>query len=518
MKDESSTEPAGAKAPGFARRWKFQGKLHLNALLHFFVIAVLLAALNWLFARSDPGWLNLNPSPWILLSFYLGFRFGISWGIGSGLLVVLFRIWMSKLHPEPDSLWPAITGGQTYLLWGVVLAGGAGGFFRAMIRRNEYRQDLRLNDSLSLNKKLKNQIALLKHNEQDLSAALVAQNLETSGFVLGLRDVIDQHAENERDAAFLSLLRDLCGVRSAALYFSARGGRGIRVAQLKSDGAFPESIDKTPMMEQAEETGKIVTQRWFWEPYEPRASGGYDDYFLAVTAHASRRDFRVLIISRMDFEQIHWENFWKIESAFHWYESARASESGGSAVPPLETVSAEPQPQSLPDPEGSSEPAPQPEPVSVAASDAAGAAASSLPASGEAPLGQQPHHQVESPAATAKPILDAPGFKVRLGQCRQIEEQMGLEHRLVVFVPGEGESQERCNAFAESLSVTMSPSDDLARIPAEGGRFVYGLLTAAPTSEAAEQHAGNLLQDLPDLDLRFFVLRLNDEALSAFVN
>ena len=191
----------------------------------------MLAALNWLFARADPGWTRLNPSPWIILSFYLGFRFGISWGIGSGLFLVVARIWLTKAGlSEGETL--EISGLQVYLLWGVVLAGAIGGFFRAVISRKEYQKDTALHDSLSSNHNLKNQIALLKHNEQDLSSALVAQNIESSGLVLGLQDVIDQNTETEQDLAFLTLIKNLCGVKSAAIYYITRGGRGLRVARI----------------------------------------------------------------------------------------------------------------------------------------------------------------------------------------------------------------------------------------------------------------------------------------------
>ncbi|MDF1814952.1 MAG: hypothetical protein P1V20_22300 [Verrucomicrobiales bacterium] len=474
---------------------KLQVKGQLTALLHFFVISVMLAALNWLFAKSDPGWLELNPSPWVILPFYLGFRFGFFWGVGSGFLLVIVRIWLEGLQvAEGETI--NFTGSEHFLLWGAVLMGAIGGFTRGVIGRRETQKEILLEDSLTLNRNLKNQVALLKHNEQDISAVLVSQGLEPSGLVLSLHDVIDQYAAADRDEAFLNLLRDRCGVNSAAIYFSARNGRGVRVAQLRSDNAFPESIDQTPMFEHAERTGKIVTQRWFWEPFEPNASGGYDDFFLAVVAHPKDKDFRVLVISRMDFEQIHWENFWKIESAFRWFENSMNSKT------PLEFQIEQPKSQS---------------PIEETREEIIKEESPEAPIENELSDGSV-DTAAAIPPAPKKEILDPPAFKKRLAQCRLIEEQMGLEHRLVIFVPGETESAERCEAFAQSLSAIMPEADDLALIPSDGGRFVYGLITAASSSEIAEAHAGELLSKLPDLDLRFFVLHLNDHALSAFEN
>ncbi len=466
----------------------------MSALLHFFVTALMLAALNWLFSKSDPGWLKLNPSPWVLLPFYLGFRFGFLWGTGSGLVLVIFRVWLATfLTAEGESV--HFSGSEYFLFWGAVFMGAVGGFAKGVISRRETQKDILLANSRASNESLKNLVALLKHNEQDLSAALVSQGLSTSGLVLSLQDVIDQHTASDRDEAFLNLLRDRCGVNSAAIYLSARSGRGVRVAQLGSDNAFPDLIEKTPMFDHAERTGKIVTQKWFWEPFEPNATGGYDDYFLAIVAHPKGKDFRDLVISRMNFEQIHWENFWKIESAFRWYENSLNSKMPidfSLTHRPLHHAIDETREENR-HADSSLSLAPQSDPEIVVTK--------------SVPLERKP-----------KPILDAPGFKQRLKQCRHIEEQMGLENRLVIFVPGEGESPERCENFAQSLSATMPSSDDLAIIPSEGGRFVYGLLTAAATSEDAEQHATSLLAELPDLDLRFFVLNLNDPALSAFEN
>lgn len=473
---------------------RFDFSEQIRALTHLVVISLVLASLNWIFAKSDPGWLKLNPSPWIILPFYMGFRFRFLWGLAAGLLLLVVRVWIRHSNTlEGDRL--GFSGAEHFLLWGAVLMGVTGGFLKNLIRRKEEQKQELLETSLESNESLKQTVALLKHNEQDLSSTLVSQGLESSGLALNLQEVINHSAKLDQDDAFLNLLRDRCGVKSAAIYFSARGGRAIRVAQLRSDSAFPESIDKTPMFEHAERTGKIVTQRWFWEPIEPNATGGFDDYYLAVVAHPRDRDFRVLVISRMDFEQIHWENFWKIESAFRWFENSVNAKSDKVLLSPLDgDAKGEKSREKIINDE-----------IADNASD-------------EPLVVEEEMAEFEEAIREPRPILDASSFKRRLDQCRQIEEQMGLEHRLVIFVPGESESTERCEAFAHSLSVTIPPSDDLALIPSDGGRFVYGLITAAPTTEKAEEHAGSLLAGAPELDLRFFVLQLNDKALSAFAN
>ena len=520
MIDETINEPI--RAPSIPRWFNFRLRrnIHITALVHFLVATMALAALNWILARNDPGWLKINPSPWVFLPLYMGFTRGYIWGVGAGLFLIIVRVWLKDIEV-------AFTGSDYFLMWSTVMMGGIGGLVRGIVWRKQFQAEMQLQQARASCKELQSQVALLKHNEQDLSLSLVASGLEPSGIVFGLQGVVDQFEGTERDEAFLHLIRDYCGVGSAAIYLS-RGGRCIRAAQLHNDVALPDTLDKTPMMEQTERTGKIATQRWFWEPYVQGDSGGYDDHYLAAIAHQSNRDVRILVVTRMDFDQVNWENFWKLESAFRWFEAH-----SGSGISPDPPAVEEPPPEQPPvaetnipsAPVEAQPPAPVsvPEPTPLTPAPAPEMAAVShhpepqpapVPVETAPPIEQNPVHA----EAVAKPILDPPQFRLRLGQCRQIQEQMGLEHRLVVFVPGETESLERCEEFAHALSSTMPPSDDLAVIPSDGGRIVYGLLTAAPTSEAAEAHAGSLLAKLPELDLRFFVLRLNDKALSAFEN
>ena len=61
------------------------GRPWLDAL----TVGGLLALLNLLTARSDPGWLAVNPSPWLLLPLLTGARYGFRWGFLSGATVSL---------------------------------------------------------------------------------------------------------------------------------------------------------------------------------------------------------------------------------------------------------------------------------------------------------------------------------------------------------------------------------------------------------------------------------------------
>src|SRR5678815_4472067 len=71
------------------------------AALDAIVLAVILVALNFWIAPTDPGWLNVNPSPYLLLPILIGSRFGFLPGIGAGVLsvtiIVAGQCWLKKV-------------------------------------------------------------------------------------------------------------------------------------------------------------------------------------------------------------------------------------------------------------------------------------------------------------------------------------------------------------------------------------------------------------------------------------
>ena len=142
MSNETADETEIIKQPYRPPRWVrrlqarlglvgFNWKRHLQALAHFLVIALAFLALNWLFSPEDPGWLKLNPSPWVLVPLYLGFQFGFVWGVATGILQVAARLTIAQMTHIQE----VFGGSEQFLLWSMVLTGALGGFVRGVLNR-----------------------------------------------------------------------------------------------------------------------------------------------------------------------------------------------------------------------------------------------------------------------------------------------------------------------------------------------------------------------------------------------
>jgi hypothetical protein len=61
-----------------------RGPSVIRTLLDTVVIGGVLTAINWLTGRADPGWMLLNPTPWLLLPLLVGARYGLWAGTMAG--------------------------------------------------------------------------------------------------------------------------------------------------------------------------------------------------------------------------------------------------------------------------------------------------------------------------------------------------------------------------------------------------------------------------------------------------
>ena len=107
------------------------------AALDAMVLAAILASLNFWLAPTDPGWLNVNPSPYLLLPILIGGRFGFLPGTGAGVLAVAIIVagqcWLKKVDPASS------LSSERYVYTCLVLIGGICGelqhFFDGKLKR-----------------------------------------------------------------------------------------------------------------------------------------------------------------------------------------------------------------------------------------------------------------------------------------------------------------------------------------------------------------------------------------------
>ena len=202
------------------------------------VLAALLAGLNAWLDAGDPGWSELNPSPWLALPLVLGLRYGLVPGVTTGLLsAVGIGLWIAQ-HAE-HSL-PRVFDDQGYLLVCIVLAGLVGG----EAHRRLGGRGKQLNEE---NHRLAADVDRLRA-EVDLGheyrSRLQRQLTLWQAPLAGLDEALRQSVSLEEEAFgphLLQMLYQSCQVVSSAIY-RVEGQRLVRWCSLHPVAALPEQL------------------------------------------------------------------------------------------------------------------------------------------------------------------------------------------------------------------------------------------------------------------------------------
>lgn len=289
----------------------------------WFVAAVaVLLGVNWILSPKDPGWLGINPSPWLLVPVWLGFRHGYGSGALSGLFVS--ALVLGGQHWLGDGKLLALLGeGMAYSLWCFPLVGVLGAFVKGRHDRRVARLEReagRIGEALA---RRGEDLAILQQNETLLKRAMVSRGMETAGVADGFRHLFAATVPERLDEKFLALLDLHCGVLASVVYDRGKEGRYRKAVAHRDSPSLPDSIElgRFPMCRAAVRSGKLATQSRLWggggQP------GEIEENFLAAIPFVKPGGevARLLVIHRMRFEEISWEGFWRVETAFSWYEN-----------------------------------------------------------------------------------------------------------------------------------------------------------------------------------------------------
>lgn len=224
------------------------------------VIAGLLVAANALVARHDPGWLALNPSPWLLLPLLMGARYGFSAGLISALGAAI-GIGGARAALGLNADWAEAIRAETYFGLSLLAVGGVAGelwlYFRRRIGQLEAHEEA-LRTKV---RKLDSDAMVLREAKDELDRITAARDGEISSLDAELRRLytcpVDGLAE-----AILSLLKRQARVADAALYrITPEGGALQRFGLIGEDTLFPPelSADAHEMVSKALAVKSLVT-------------------------------------------------------------------------------------------------------------------------------------------------------------------------------------------------------------------------------------------------------------------
>ncbi|MCB1233548.1 MAG: HAMP domain-containing protein, partial [Verrucomicrobiae bacterium] len=271
---------ASAGAPPALPTWK-------SAPADAAMLLGLLAGLNWVVSRDDPGWLGLNPTPWILLPLFLGGRYGLAAAlIGSVLAAgaILGLTWAV----EGWAAALAAPSGRPFFFLSLLIAGAIGSTIHHLVSGPLRRVHRHATELAAKNRELAEESALYRENESLLQESLLLWGADYASLTEEAHRLFSADARR-LDDALLGVLRRVFGVTGAAVYRTGRAGDEEeslpRVAHSGGGEGLPDRISREEsgtVWGEALRSRRLVTCREIWESAEAGAGSPENGAVLAA--------------------------------------------------------------------------------------------------------------------------------------------------------------------------------------------------------------------------------------------
>lgn len=273
--------------------------------------ALVLGVLNFALSASDWGWVKLNPTPWLLLPLLIGGRYGFFAGLLSGLLtsgvVLLGRGGVEEFSTLVSEL-------RLMLVAFPVIGLVAGEIHRLMRFRKvdaTFSRD-RLAQELELNVR---SLEVSRESEYQLQGNLALHNAEICSLDTELRRIFSSGAR-DWGSELLVTLHDLSCVTEAAIYDVT--GNSFRLSSHLGDkDLFPEKVSsmEIELLDLVVKSSKLVTVHDLWDEVP--------NFSTKWLAGVPLRDLQgsckhILLIHRLPFLSVTWNNFARIELICDW--------------------------------------------------------------------------------------------------------------------------------------------------------------------------------------------------------
>jgi hypothetical protein len=228
------------------------------------VLALIVAGLNFWLAPADPGWLELNPSPYFLLPLLIGGRFGFLSGIGAGVLaaaiILAGQFWLQKVNPVSSLL------AERYIYCCLLLIGGICGelqhFFNSRLEQFADGQKT-LEQRL---KKLDNELYFLREAKGEVDRIIATHDSGLSTLDTEVRELYLVN-DDQFYQQVLALLNRQAHVADAAIYLLGKDHQLTRQALMGNENSLPPQLvlSETEMVLFAMERKTAVSIAEFWK-------------------------------------------------------------------------------------------------------------------------------------------------------------------------------------------------------------------------------------------------------------
>ena len=220
-----------------------------KATRDFIVLCLLLAGANYLLDHANPGWLSLNPTPWLIPSVLIGIRYGFIAGLLTGLATSA-AVAMAAARTEGTTI-PEVLHLHSYHFLALVVAGAVAGEAGSILgnsRRTLTNESGLLREE---NLRLRSQLHVVDETRHQLQQQLALYNAPLSALDEELARIF-AHPQEEFGTQLLHTLHRTTGITSAAIY-AVNGTTLQQLAAIHPTPPLAESLllAATPLAERA---------------------------------------------------------------------------------------------------------------------------------------------------------------------------------------------------------------------------------------------------------------------------
>lgn len=263
-----------------------------------------IATSNLLFARADPGWLELNPSPYLLIPLLMGGRYGFGPGVVSGTIVALVVSVLRGATGFSADISAELQAHSYTWIFTISIGAIAGElwlYYRRRIEQFEAAEEV-LQGKL---RQLDADAMILREAKDELDRMTAARDGEISSLDAELRRLY-ACSEAELPEAILSLLKRQARVTDAALYrvppVLDEESKLARFGLMGSDERLPSDLTALDhdMVTRALKVGSLVTLPEILDESRPDPDG--DSFLIAAPLMGlDGLPKALLVISEMPF-------------------------------------------------------------------------------------------------------------------------------------------------------------------------------------------------------------------------
>lgn len=291
------------------------------------VVGGVLLALNLGLEPNDFGWINLNPTPWLLLPLLIGAGYGLIPGTVAGLVAAGVIAWVRR----GDELGGFVLD-HLYELAALPLLGFLAGQWKQLQKSRQVElllENEELNNQLGL---ARAEVGLLMDGRLKLQRQLALHNVEVVNLDEDLRQLMTG-GSHDLLKRLLDLLHQRCRITSAAFY-KCEGERLVQLAVLHGTPPLKPvlALEETPMARKALEERTLAAMR------DTLGTTPQQPFLIALPwwDHGSKG---VLLVQDMPLDAMAWDNLSRLEFIVHWvfallrWRDGVGAEAGKQLVP-----------------------------------------------------------------------------------------------------------------------------------------------------------------------------------------